>query len=69
MATAYVEDGDTGCGAPGSLSWHKCQLAQRSHEEQLEYLDAMSEADRGSLLIDLVRENSDGNTQDTTNRT
>jgi hypothetical protein len=28
LINAYVQDGDVGCGAPGSLSWHKCHIEQ-----------------------------------------
>ncbi len=34
---AYVQDGDVGCGAPGSLSWHKCSVAEMSRDERVNY--------------------------------
>jgi len=34
---AYVTDGDVGCGAPGSLSWHKCAVAEMSRDERVAY--------------------------------
>jgi len=36
-ANAYVQDGDVGCGAPGSLSWHKCSVAEMTRQECLVY--------------------------------
>ena len=37
-ANAYVQDGDVGCGSPGSLDWHKCNSLQLSGEERIAYI-------------------------------
>ncbi len=67
MNKAYVQDGDVGCGAPGSLSWHKCNLAQLCSDDQKSYIAEMSHEDKLELLIHLVTEKSnDGNLQNTT---
>lgn len=60
-AQAYVQDGDVGCGAPGSLSWHKCNLAQLSVDEKISYIRAafvaMSDADKLEITIFLISPN------------
>lgn len=34
---SYVINGDVGCGPPGSLSWHKCAVAEMNKDERLVY--------------------------------
>ena len=57
---AYVQDGDVGCGAPGSLSWHKCALAQLSTNEKIDYVRTafpdMSDEDKLEITVFLIAE-------------
>lgn len=57
---AYVSDGDVGCGAPGSLCWHKCAVAELSIDERFEYfnevLPTLSEDDCLNFATFLVLE-------------
>ena len=60
MNNAYVQDGDVGCGAPGSLSWHKCSVAEMTAKERLEYfrdaLEDMSVDDAFLFMVFLITE-------------
>ena len=57
---AYVQDGDVGCGALGSLSWHKCAVAELTIEEKIEYVrevyPVMSGEDKLEFTIYLLAE-------------
>ena len=60
MVTAkYVTDGDVGCGAPGSLSWHKAAVAEMSDEKTVGYLlevmPGMSDDDVYGFLLHLIK--------------
>ena len=64
---AYVQDGDVGCGAPGSLSWHKCNVLQLANDEKIAYIREafpnMSDEDKLELTVFLIAEairNGDG---------
>ena len=61
--TFYVQDGDVGCGAPGSLSWHKCYVLQV--EDKIAYIREvfpnMSDEDKLELTVFLVEKLKDGN--------
>ncbi len=63
-ANAYVQDGDVGCGAPGSLSWHKCSVAEMSNEERIAYfreaIPDMTVDDALSFMAFLIAETHDG---------
>jgi len=56
----YVQDGDVGCGAPGSLSWHKCSVAEMTTMERIAYfeeaLPGMTQTDALSFMAFLVSE-------------
>lgn len=60
MNKAYVTDGDVGCGAPGSLLWHKTSVAELSHDERLEYLrevfPTLSMDDSLDFVVFLIQE-------------
>jgi len=43
----YVTDGDLGCGAPGSRSWHLCVIAQIEESEIAEYMNKAFGVDIG----------------------
>ncbi len=64
MANAYVQDGDVGCGLPGSLSWHKCAVAEMTSDERIAYfeeaLPGMSRLDALSFMAFLIAEEEDG---------
>lgn len=64
MVNAYVQDGDVGCGLPGSLSWHKCAVAEKTTEERIAYfeeiLPGMTQVDALSFMAFLVSETEDG---------
>lgn len=57
---SYVSDGDVGCGAPGSLCWHKCAVAEMNHDERLAYFKEalldMPADDAFSFMVFLVKE-------------
>ncbi len=57
---AYVNDGDVGCGAPGYLSWHKCNVLQMSDDERIAYVreafPGMSDEDKLELTVFLIVE-------------
>jgi len=66
MRKAYVQDGDVGCGTPGSLSWHKCSVAEMNQDERLVYfreaLLDMTTDDAFSFMAFLIKEAlQDGN--------
>ena len=59
-------DGDIGCGAPGSLSWHKCAVAELTDEETIAYIrevfPIMSDEDKLEFTVFLIVEKlNDGN--------
>ncbi len=60
MPKAYVNDGDVGCGSPGSLSWHKCAVAEMTIMERIAYfeevLPGMTQTDALSFMAFLVSE-------------
>lgn len=67
MSRNYVNDGDVGCGAPGSLDWHKAWLGQQTTAEQVQYLNDvwadLSDEDKLALTIHLIEkaDESDSN--------
>ncbi len=72
MNKALIEDGDVGCGAPGSLLWHKCALREMTDAGKIDYIKkvfpAMSDEDKLALTVYLIAEKSnDGHLQNTTN--
>lgn len=60
----FVQDGDTGCGAPGSLDWHKCNLRQMTDDKRIAYLieafPNMSDEDKLEVAVFLIVEKSNG---------
>ncbi len=64
MAEKYVNDGDLGSGKPGSLRWHKCNLAQfTTDEEKIAYIREtfpnMTLNDRIEIAVFLIMEKAD----------
>ncbi len=59
MNKAYVIDGDVGCGAPGSLSWHKAAVAEMSDEQTADYfvevILSLSDRDAYDFLLYLIK--------------
>ena len=59
MNKVYVTDGDVGCGAPGSLSWHKAAVAEMSDEATVSYLvevmPSMPGDDVYAFLLHLIK--------------
>ncbi len=55
----FVTDGDVGCGAPGSLSWHKAAVAEMSDEDTVNYfievIDSLSDDDKYEFLLHLIK--------------
>ena len=62
MNKALIEDGDVGCGAPGSLLWHKCALRELTEAGKIDYIKevfpAMSDEDKLDLTVYLIAEKS-----------
>ncbi len=60
MEKAFVKNGDVGCGAPGSLSWHKCNILQLTDKEKIAYIKEafpnMSDDDKLELTVFLITE-------------
>ena len=59
MNKAYVQDGDVGCGAPGSLTWHKAAVAEMSDDGTVNYLievmPILSDKDVYDFLLYLIQ--------------
>ncbi len=57
---SFVINGDVGCGLPGSLSWHKCAVAEMTIVERIAYfeevLPGMTQTDALSFMAFLVSE-------------
>ncbi len=60
MNKAFVTDGDLGSGKPGSLRWHKCNLAQLSDDDRIAYIREtfpnMSDGDKLEITVFLIKE-------------